>query len=116
MLYGVLIFVLQYTSRRQANEEITNPMFEQNLRLLFPELETLPHADTLFRLLSKIDVDQIAHAHIDLVDKLIRNKKFISYRAAVTHNFPSPTMSVLAGMAENNLFSKLSRQAPSFYA
>ena len=80
MLYGVLIFVLQYTSRRQANEEITNPMFEQNLRLLFPELETLPHADTLFRLLSKIDVDQIAQAHIDLVDKLIRNKKFISYR------------------------------------
>jgi hypothetical protein len=37
-------------------------------------------------------------------------------RTAVTHNFPSPTMSVLAGMAENNLFSKLSRQAPSFYA
>ena len=39
-----------------------------------------------------------------------------SGKAAVTHNFPSPTMSVLAGMAENNLFSKLSRQAPSFYA
>ena len=62
MLYGVLIFVLQYTSRRQANEEITNPMFEQNLRLLFPELETLPHADTLFRLLSKID--EIGRAHV----------------------------------------------------
>jgi hypothetical protein len=80
MFYGILIFVLQYTSRRHANEEITNPMFEQNLRLLFPELESLPHADTLFRLLSKIDVDQIAQAHIDLVDKLIRNKKFIPYR------------------------------------
>lgn len=80
MLYGVLIFVLQYTSRRHANEEITNPMFEQNLRLLFPELESIPHADTLFRLLSKIDVDQIAQAHIDLIDKLIRNKKFIPYR------------------------------------
>jgi len=80
MLYGVLIFVLQYSSRRQANEEITNPMFEQNLRLLFPELETLPHSDTLFRLLSKIDDDQIEQANIDLVNKLIRNKKFIPYR------------------------------------
>ena len=80
MLYGILIFVLQYTSRRQANEEISKPMFEQNLRLLFPELETLPHADTLFRLLSKIDVDQIEQANIDLVNKLIRKKKFIPYR------------------------------------
>ena len=59
MLYGILAFVFQYTSRRQANAEMTRPMFEQNLRALFPELETLPHADTLFRLLSKIDVDQI---------------------------------------------------------
>ncbi len=55
-------------------------MFKQNLSLLFPELESIPHADTLFRLLSKIDVDQIAQAHLDLVDKLIRNKKFIPYR------------------------------------
>ncbi|MCP4379464.1 MAG: transposase family protein, partial [bacterium] len=79
MLYGLLVFVLQYGSRRAANGQITRPMFEHNLRLLFPQLETLPHADTLFRLLCRIDVSQIEQAHIELVNHLIRNKKFTRY-------------------------------------
>jgi hypothetical protein len=79
MIYGVLVFVFQYASRRAANQEITRPMFEHNLRALFPELDTLPHADTLFRLLCRIDVRQIEQAHIDLVNRLIRNKKFTRY-------------------------------------
>ena len=78
MIYGILVFVFQYASRRAANAEITRPMFEQNLRVLFPELEHLPHADTLFRLLCRIDVGQIEQAHIALVNHLIRNKKFRS--------------------------------------
>ncbi len=80
MLYGLLVFVLQFSSRRHANTEITRPMFEQNLRLLFPELDSLPHADTLFRLLCKIEVSQIEQAHLDLVQRLIRKKKFARYR------------------------------------
>ncbi len=79
MLYGLLVFVFQYGSRRAANGQITRPMFEHNLRLLFPQLESLPHSDTLFRLLSRIDVSQIEQAHIDLVNRLIRNKKFTRY-------------------------------------
>ena len=59
MLYGLLVFVFQYGSRRAANQAITRPMFEHNLRLLFPQLESLPHSDTLFRLLCRIDVSQI---------------------------------------------------------
>jgi len=31
-----------------------------------PELETLPHADTLFRLLRDIDVAHLEQAHIDV--------------------------------------------------
>jgi len=79
MLYGILVFVFQYGSRRAANREITRAMFEHNLRLLFPQLDTLPHADTLFRLLSRIDVAGIEQAHIALVHHLIRNKKFTRY-------------------------------------
>jgi len=79
MLYGLLVFVFQYGSRRAANGQITRPMFEHNLRLLFPQLETLPHSDTLFRLLCRIDVSQIEQAHIELVNQLIRNKKFTRY-------------------------------------
>ena len=79
MVYGILVFVFQYASRRAANAEITRPMFEHNLRLLFPQLERLPHADTLFRLLCRIDVGEIEQAHLALVTQLIRNKKFSRY-------------------------------------
>ena len=79
LLYGLLMFVFQLASRRAVNREMTRPQFETNLRLLFPELETLPHADTLFRLLRDIDVAQIEQAHIELVQRLIRAKKFRRY-------------------------------------
>jgi hypothetical protein len=79
MLYGILVFVFQYGSRRAANAEVTRPMFEHNLRLLFPQLESLPHSDTLFRLLCRIDVTAIEQAQIDLLNRLIRNKKFTRY-------------------------------------
>jgi len=79
MLYGILVFVLQFASRRAANAEITRPMFEENLRLLFPDLDELPHADTLYRVLCKIEVTQIEQAHIDLIRRLMRKKKFVNY-------------------------------------
>ena len=86
MVYGILVFVFQYGSRRAANGEITRPMFEHNLRLLFPQLESLPHSDTLFRLLCRIDVGAIEQAHIDLVNRLIRNKKFS--RSLINNCYP----------------------------
>jgi hypothetical protein len=79
MLYGILVFVLQFASRRAANAQMTRPMFEDNLRLLFPELDELPHADTLYRLLCKIEVSQIEQAHIELIRRLMRKKKFVNY-------------------------------------
>jgi hypothetical protein len=79
LIYGILCFAFQMSSRREANREMTCPMFEENLRGLFPELEKLPHADTLARLLARIDVTQIEQAHLDMIDHLIRNKKFRRY-------------------------------------
>jgi hypothetical protein len=79
MLYGILSFVYQMPSRRQANKQMTNPIIMGNLKLLFPELESIPHNDTLERLLSSIDVSEIEKAQIDLVKSLIRNKKFVRY-------------------------------------
>ena len=80
MLYGILAFVLQIGSRRETNRTITHPMIQENLHRLFPELETIPHADTLFRLLSRIEVSEIEQAQIDLVNELIRKKKFNPFR------------------------------------
>jgi len=79
MIYGILTFVFQMASRREANREMTRPMFMENLKLLFPELEDLPHNDTLMRLLTRINVGEIESALIELVRKLIRNKKFVRY-------------------------------------
>lgn len=79
IIYGILTFVFQMSSCREANKEMSRPMFWQNLQYFFPELETLPHHDTLKRLLSKIDINQIEKLHIDLVKNLIRKKKFRRY-------------------------------------
>jgi hypothetical protein len=79
MIYGILTFVFQMASCREANREMTRPMFWQNLQYFFPELESLPHHDTLKRLLSKIDVNQIEDIHLDLIRKMIRKKKFYRY-------------------------------------
>ncbi|HUU81798.1 MAG TPA: transposase family protein [Acidobacteriota bacterium] len=86
MIYGILTFVLQMASRREANREMTRPMFMENLKLLFPELEDLPHHDTLMRLLARIEVGEIESTLIALVRTLIRNKKFLRY--VVDNRYP----------------------------
>lgn len=41
LIYGILTFVFHMSSRREANREITQPMFMKNLQDLFPELESI---------------------------------------------------------------------------
>jgi hypothetical protein len=79
MIYGILTFVYQMASRREANRKMTLPMFVKNLKILFPDIEELPHNDTLMRLLERIDVSEIEEAQLEMVRSLIRKKKFIRY-------------------------------------
>jgi hypothetical protein len=79
LLYGIMMFVHQMSSRREANQKMTHPQFMENLALAFPDLDQIPHHDTLNRLLSAMDVDQIPEAHIELLRRLIRKKKFVRY-------------------------------------
>jgi hypothetical protein len=79
LLYGLLSFVLQMASRREANRELSRPAFLATLQALFPELESLPHADTLHRLLQEIEVQALEEAHVGLLRHWIRNKKFRRY-------------------------------------
>jgi hypothetical protein len=67
LLYGLLMFVFPFSSRRETHRELSRPQFMANLQLLFPEIDTLPHAETLFRLLRDIDLEHLEQAHIDLV-------------------------------------------------
>jgi len=78
LLYGIIMFVFQLGSRREINRQMTDIGFE-NLKTIFPELETLPHADTLARLLENIDINQIQESMIELLKDLIRRKKFRNY-------------------------------------
>lgn len=75
LLYGILLFVYQMGSRREANRTMTRPQFMENLKLLFPELEDLPHHDTLSRLLARVDVEQIQEALVELLRTVLRRKK-----------------------------------------
>jgi hypothetical protein len=76
MIYGIFMFVFRISSRREANREMTLPIFFENLKTWFPELKTLPHADTLARLLEEIEVEEIQECTIQLIKSLIRKKKF----------------------------------------
>ncbi len=79
IVYGILSFVYQMSSRREANREMTRPQFVENLKRVFPELENVPHHDTLMRLLARIDVNEIERTGIEIVRTLIRKKKFKKY-------------------------------------
>lgn len=76
MIYGVLLFVYQTGSRREANKQLSKPIFWSNVKAMFPEFESMPHADTLARLLEKIKVEEIQDCLVELLQELMRRKKF----------------------------------------
>jgi len=76
LLYGILLFFLRMKSRREGNRLITQAYFREHLQSLIPELESIPHGDTLYRLLERIDVEQIQETTVNLVRELIRTKVF----------------------------------------
>lgn len=79
LIYGVLMAMYHIGSRRNANRELSTPIFFENLKMMFPNLETMPHADTLARLLENIEVNEIQEHMIELLKTLIRKKKFNNY-------------------------------------
>jgi hypothetical protein len=76
MIFGLLAFVFRLSSRREMNRELTGATVNNNLRKIFPELDSIPHADTLARMLEHINLKEIEGAHIALVKELIHKKKF----------------------------------------
>lgn len=76
LLYGLFAFIFRLSSRREINRELTGIVIFENLKKIFPELESIPHADTLARVLERINVSEIERTHLLLIQQLIRNKKF----------------------------------------
>ena len=78
LIYGILVFVLQMSSSREATREMSRPMFWENLKAIFPELEEVPHHDTLKRLLWELDVGELESAQIELIREWIRQEEIVS--------------------------------------
>ncbi len=76
LFYGLLCFVFHVASRREANRELTGTVLLEHLRQLFPELKKLPHQDTVNRVLAMIEVEKLQELHMEMIRRLVRNKKF----------------------------------------
>jgi len=76
MVFGLFTFIFRLNSRREMNRELTSPLILSHLKKLFPEIETIPHADTLARVLENINPKRIETIHISLIKELIKKKKF----------------------------------------
>lgn len=76
LFYGLLLFLFRFVSRREANRELTGPVIFKIVHSLFPEVNSIPHMDTLARVLEKISVEEIEQIIGETVKKLIHNKKF----------------------------------------
>lgn len=79
LIYGILISMYHIGSRRNANKVISQPIFFDNLKTMYPELDLVPHADTLADVLKQMDIDEIQDCMIELLKDLIRRKKFKNF-------------------------------------
>lgn len=72
LTFGLFLFVFAYASRRQANRELARPSFWELFSEVFPEIETIPHMDTVNRLLKKIDPVQLEEVLLQTIRRLLR--------------------------------------------
>jgi hypothetical protein len=76
-LYGIMMFSMQMSSRRDANRQMTHPIIQENFSNILPGLNAVPHADTLAKFLKSIgDTEIIQKVYGRLIKKLLRNKEF----------------------------------------
>ena len=77
LIYGLLMFIINIPSRRAANREIGGDAAHEMIRQVIPELTTIPHADTLARLLKRIDTDGIEACYESTIIEFIKSKTFL---------------------------------------
>ncbi|MCL1985004.1 MAG: transposase family protein [Betaproteobacteria bacterium] len=75
VLYGLLLFLCQIKSRREANRNIGGSQLSALMQELVPDFESIPHADTLDRLLEKTDVGGLEERYASLLSDFISSGK-----------------------------------------
>ena len=76
MAYGILIFLCQISSCREANRRLSGEDAHARLLQSFPELKTIPHADTLKRLLSKTNTEEIQNHYESILINFLKSPAF----------------------------------------
>ncbi len=76
MVFGLFQFLFRQKSRRDFNENLTTPTVFNILSSFFPEINSTPHADTIARVLERIDLAEVEAILINLIRQLIKDKKF----------------------------------------
>ncbi len=74
--YAIFLFLWQFASRREAHQTLSNPPVWEGLRAVFPELDTIPHTDTVARLFEQLDPVAFEDALRDPIGRLLRKRKF----------------------------------------
>ncbi len=81
LMYGLLLFVFHYASRREANREMTGPTLATMLRTVFPSVDSTPHFDTVERLLRTIPVETLEEFLEDRVTTILNKHHIRAYLA-----------------------------------
>ncbi len=75
MVYGMLLFVYHCASRREANRELSRPGVLNVLRSVFPDIDSIPHLDTVGRLLVDVPAEEIEAILGKGIARLLRSKR-----------------------------------------
>jgi hypothetical protein len=76
MVYGIMMFLSHTASRRQATGELSTMSLLPFINEFVPGTEDMPHGDTLNRLLSGIDVQNIDECYMQALSGFIRSERF----------------------------------------
>ena len=79
LFYGLLLFVFQYASRREAHCNATSPAVAESLRQMFPDISSIPHYDTVERLLRTIPVEDWETVLRDHIAAIVRKHSVPQY-------------------------------------
>ena len=72
LFYGLLLFVFQYASRREANRNATGPTLLAAIQEVFPDIASVPHFDTVERVVRTIAVETWDAVLRDRITTLLR--------------------------------------------
>lgn len=78
MVFALFLFVFGYTSRREGNRELTRPIFWDLIQEVFPEVDSIPHLDTVNRFLESVDPAELEQILLQTVKRLLRSGRLVA--------------------------------------